>query len=355
MDTDYSAEQETLRASVRRFLEERTPLAWVRARWHEPGGLPGDVWQGLVELGLAGLLVPAEHGGFGGNMVDAGVVLEELGRCVSPLPFLSSCVGATHAVHVLGADGLLASLADGSRVGALALEEAERSPLRWRSSAVRARDGRLQGSKSHVLGASEADFVVVVAEDGVYAVDTDATGVRVTPDAQVDGSRRLARVDLDAAPARRLGDVEALAPSVDRMVVGLCLDGLGAATRVLEHTVEYARERRQFDRPIGSFQAVAHLCADMLSRVELARAGLHYALFALDHESAEEAHRAAAMAKAFCAEALPRVGADAIQVFGGVGYTWEHDAHLYYKRLLGLEQLLGGPDLWLDELASLVV
>jgi acyl-CoA dehydrogenase len=206
--------------------------------------------------------------------------------------------------------------------------------------------------KVHVPDAASAETFVVTAADGVYAV---AAG-DVEPTPTVDGSRKLGRVVFDGVPARRL-DVSAadVARMMDRLGAAYVVDGVGAAARALELAVDYAKEREQFGRPIGSFQAVQHMCADMLRVVELGRAAAYYACWALDNASGEEGHRAAVLAQAYASDAFPTLGATAIQVFGGIGFTWEHDIHLYYKRLLSCAQMLGTANDHLAELAALVL
>jgi acyl-CoA dehydrogenase len=177
----------------------------------------------------------------------------------------------------------------------------------------------------------------------------------ITPTECLDGSRRFAEVRFENVAGTRLGDNAQLAPVIDRMLVALCADGLGAAQRALELAVAYASERRQFGQRIGSFQAIQHLCADMLQQLELGRAGLHYALWAQDAGDPSEAHRAAVMCKAYAAETYPQIGASAIQIFGGAGFTWEYDIQLFYKRLLSTQITWGGSEVWLEELAALVI
>jgi alkylation response protein AidB-like acyl-CoA dehydrogenase len=222
---------------------------------------------------------------------------------------------------------------------------------------------RLAGAKAHVPDAVDADSIVVTAttpdgELGAFVVERDAPGLAVEATPTIDGTRAFATITLTDAPARRLGTGDAtgaVAETVDRLGVAAVVDGVGAASRSLEMAVEYAKERRQFNRPIGSFQAVQHLCADMLRSVELARAGAYYACWAADAADPAERHRAATIAQAFAADELYTVGASLIQVHGGIGFTWEHDAHLYYKRLLTLKELASGSPGRLEELASLVL
>ncbi|MBV8159684.1 MAG: acyl-CoA/acyl-ACP dehydrogenase [Acidimicrobiia bacterium] len=362
MDFEFSEEQEALRTSVCRFLAEQAPLQpYVRGLYGDGRGTTDAVWKGLADLGVTALLVPEDMGGAGMGMVDMGVVLEELGRAVHPGPFVSSAVGAASALAAVGdGDDLLASIADGSMVATVALTEGQGRD--WRHIQTRHDGGRLTGTKTFVPDAVGADVVLVTAraDDGVglYAVDTGARGLVVEPQPSVDGTRMHARVTLDSTPTRRMGSGDAtvaVGEVVDRLLVALVTDGVGAAEAALDMAVAYAKERVQFGRPIGAFQAVQHLCSDMLQALELGRAGAYYALWACDAADNVVRHRAAVMAKAFASDAFPRIGASAIQVFGGVGFTWEHDVHLFYKRLLTLQEAYGDASDLLEELAGLVL
>jgi len=369
MDFEFSEEQEALRASVRRFVDERAPLPWVRDRYDDLRGTTDPVAQGLADLGLLGLLVPEAHGGAGGGMVDAALVLETLGRALYPGPYASSAIGAVGLVLDAGAPrdhaDLLPGLADGSTMGTVALLEPDRR-AEWRTATTSARaedtGWRLHGSKAHVPDLLAASLVLATATDedgvlGVFAVDAGADGVTREPSSTIDGSRKEGTLTFDGASARRLGAdaSDAVALTVDRLAVAATAEGVGTAERALEITVEYAKERRQFDAPIGSFQAVQHLCADMLRAVELARAAGYYACWAADAADAGERHRAATMALAFAGDELYAVGASAVQIHAGIGFTWEHDIHLFYKRLLTLQQTGGGSVDQLEELASIAL
>ena len=370
MDFEFSAEQEELRESVRRFLAERAPLdPVVRGLLDDPRGTTDELWKGLVELGLTGILVPETFEGVGLGMVEMGVVLEEMGRALTPGPYLASALGAVALVRDAGGErdraDLLPRLASGATVATLAVHEPERR-WDWREPATEARpEGsgfRLTGAKAQVLDGCGADLLLVAARAadglGVFAVERAAEGVTTTPVETVDGTRKVGEVALAGAPATRVGSgdaSEALARAIDLVNVGLVVDAVGAASRALEISVDYAKEREQFGRAIGSFQAVQHLLVEMLQQVELGRAGAYYALWAADAGDAAELHRAAAMAKAFASETFPHVGASAIQVFGGVGFTWEYDVHLYYKRLLSMQHAFGDAGHHLDALARLVL
>ena len=344
---------------MRRYLSDRVPVAAVRAQLDDDGTGGRDAWEGLAALGVAGLLVPEANGGAGAGMVDAGIVLEELGRALYPGPYMSSAVGAAGLVALAGdaadRDALLPDLAAGARIGAVALDPGMLAE-------VGAGGWALTGELQHVPDVLAADVLVVRAltpdSDAVFVVELSADGVARTSTPTVDGTRKQGSVTLAATPARRLaGDdpAAALAATADRLVTAAAVEGVGTASLALEMAVGYARERRQFDRPIGSFQAVQHLCADMLQTVELARAGAYYACWAADAADATERHRAATMALAYAADGLHTVGTSLIQVHGGIGFTWEHDAHLLYKRLLSLRQFRGGTLAQLEELASLIL
>jgi alkylation response protein AidB-like acyl-CoA dehydrogenase len=355
MDTAYTPEQEAFRDSLRHYLGENYDQGFARTRWNEPVPHTSDMWSRLVELGITALLVPEERGGLGMGMTDMGVVMEELGRRVNVAPVLASCVAATSlAVRVNDAEHL-ARLCDGSAIATVAFEEADAGFLGHPTPSVRARDGRLTGTKVRVLDALAANWFYVTAYDGLHRVMANAPGVVITPTETIDGSRRCATVSFAGAPGERVGDLTCLAPVIDRVLVALSADAVGAAEMVLSLAIRYAGERVQFGVPVGSFQAIQHMLAVMFQQVEMAKAGLRYALWALDCAEAREAHRAAVLIKAFTAETFPTVGANAVQIFGGAGFTWEYDVHLYYKRLLSAELMFGNGGVWLEEVARLVI
>jgi alkylation response protein AidB-like acyl-CoA dehydrogenase len=333
MNLEWTAEQEELRANVRRFLAEQGTGAK------------------LSGLGLFGLLVPEALGGAGLGMLELGVVLEEAGRALHAGPFLASALGATRLLLAAATPAeqreLLPALATGERRAAVV----GLAP----GAAFHAHGGRLSGAEPFALEAGGADLLLVAADGALFAADPASAGVRIEPAETLDLTRRFDRVALDAAPARRLGAGDAraaLAAAADALAVGLVADGVGAAARALERAVEYAKQREQFERPIGSFQAVQHLLVDMLQDVELTRAAAAFALWAQDAAPAAERARASALAKAFASEALPRVGASAIQVFGGIGFSFELDLHRYYRRLLSLSLLHGDAAHHLERIAE---
>jgi alkylation response protein AidB-like acyl-CoA dehydrogenase len=317
MNLELTDEQIALRDTVRGFLAERASIAGhVRPMLDDDTGTTDAVWQGLAALGATGLLVPPEHDGAGMTMVEAGIVAEELGR---------------FEVDGDAAAPLFTGIADGSTIATVAPLDGERP------SVV---DGAaLRGEVDGVWDVAAADVILVVADEpdgtSLFAVQTSGPGVDSTLQAGIDQTRKRFRVRFDDAPAQRLATaspdvVEAL---VDDVIIAWAADALGAARAVLSLVIEYAKVRRQFGQPIGAFQAVQHLCVDMYETVELARSGVIHALWAADAGTREERHLAALRAKAFAGR-LAAVGDTAIQVLGGIGFTWEHDAQLYLKRLL---------------------
>jgi len=358
MNLELSDEQIALRDTVRSFLSEKASIAGhVRPMLDDPTGTTEAVWRGLADLGTTGLLVPSEYDGAGMTMVEAGIVAEELGAGLYPGPWLSSAVTAVRALTRFGVDSsaaapLFAGIANGSSIVTV-------GPLDGvRPTAVEARDGvLLRGAIEKIWDVAAADVLLVLADEpdgtGLFAVKTSTPGIEAPSQTGIDQTRKEFRVTLDDTPTRRLAAAppEAVEALVDDVVIAWAADALGAARAVLNLAVEYAKVRRQFGQPIGAFQAVQHLCVDMYETVELARSGVIHALWAADATDRAERHLAAMRAKAFAGQ-LASVADNAIQVFGGIGYTWEHDAHLYLKRLLSWNGFLGGPDRYLVDVGA---
>ncbi|MCA2242568.1 acyl-CoA/acyl-ACP dehydrogenase [Mycobacterium sp. WUMAC-067] len=365
MNLELTDEQVALRDTTRRFLTEKAPISGhVRPLLDDPTGTDASVWRGLAGLGITGLLVPEDHGGSGMTMVEAGIVAEELGAALHPGPWLSTAVAGPRALNLLGANDtaakLLRGIADGTTIAAVSfLNLGNASAV----TAGRRDDGMvLHGEVTGVPGAAAADVLLAFADDagdaGLFAVRNGSPGVSVAAEPGIDPTRKHFRVAFDAAPARRLGPASAqqIAAVIDDVLIAAAADALGAARAVMDLAIEYAKTRTQFGQPIGSFQAVQHLCVDMYETVELARSGVIHALWASDafpstDGQSGERHLAALRAKAFAGR-LAAVADTAIQVFGGIGYTWEHDAHLYLKRLLGWSAFLDAPDRYLTEIGA---
>jgi alkylation response protein AidB-like acyl-CoA dehydrogenase len=360
MNLELTDEQLALRDTLRRFLAEKAPVSGhVRALLDDPTGTAEAVWRGLADLGTTGLLVPREYGGAGTTMVDAGIAAEELGAVLHPGPWLSSAVAAPRALFRVGANRaageLLTGIADGTTIATV-------GPLEPGSAAVTAAgqgDTLVLRGEIAMPDASAANVLLVLAQDrsgtGLFVVKTDSPGVSSTPERGVDQTRKRFRVTLAAACRLATASPDAIAALVDDVAIATAADALGAARAVMDLAVEYAKVRKQFGRAIGSFQAIQHLCVDMYETVELARSGVMHALWASDacpvNAHADERHLSALRTKAFAGR-LASVGDTAIQVFGGIGYTWEHDAHLYLKRLLNWSAFLGSPDHYLTEIGS---
>lgn len=355
MNLELTAEQVALRDTVRSFLAEKAPISGhVRELLDDPKGATGPIWRGLAELGVTGLLVGRDRGGAGATMVEAGIVAEELGAALHPGPWLSTAVAAARALTRAGAagaaDAISAGIADGSiiaAVGPLGLDDANVVAAR-RGTGI-ALTGRVE-----VADAAAADVLLVFVHDrgttGLFVVRTQSAGVSVTQVDGVDLTRKHFSVEMDDAAAQWVAgpSPKTVAAVIDDVHIATAADALGAASAVMRLAIEYAKTRTQFGHPIGSFQAIQHLCVDMYETVELARSGVMHALWAADHADDDERHLAAVRAKAFSGR-LACVGDTAIQILGGIGYTWEHDAHLYLRRLLSWSALLGSPDGYLVE------
>jgi alkylation response protein AidB-like acyl-CoA dehydrogenase len=361
MEFTFSEEQDALRDAVRSFLEKESPPAYVRSMMDDERGFTDEVWHQVVELGWTGLLVPDDLGGLGLGLVDLAVVLEEMGRVPFPGPFLSSAVFATIAARRLGLEDQLTSLASGATRGTIAVDElGHGDPVdRIRTRARRkAGEWRLTGLKPVALDGHTADWVLIPArtQEGLGTFLLEAPqGERVPT---WDHTRRVARLDLDATPAERVGpDGDHTAVwrrIVDDATVALCCDLLGVMEQAHHLAVEYAKTRVQFDRPIATFQVIKHKAVDMLHQIELTRVGTHYAAWASDvNEPVRE--EAVAMAKSYAAEAANAVCAESIQIHGGVGFTWDCDAHLFYRRAKEDDLLLGSGDWQRQRLADRVL
>jgi len=366
MDFAFTEEQEALRRTLRHFLAGCASPERVRAVMTTEAGYDPEVWQRLAgELGLAALLVPEAYGGAGLGLVELVAVMEEMGRALFCAPFLSTVGLAVNAILLAGSAEqqreLLPSIAEGTRTATLALTEANG---RWDARAIEARairdggDYLLSGTKTYVLDGHTADLILIAARapetaeaEGVslFAVPARTAGVERRALATMDMTRKQAEVRLDRVrvPASSLLGGEglgwgALQATLDRAAVALSAEQVGGAERCLEMAVDYAKVRVQFGRPIGSFQAIKHTCADMLVRVESARSASYYAGWTAATEATDQAV-AAAQAKAYCSDAYFFCAAENIQIHGGIGFTWEHEAHLYFKRARASQAMFGDP------------
>jgi alkylation response protein AidB-like acyl-CoA dehydrogenase len=361
MNLSFSDEQEQLRDSVRQFLEAKSPSAEVRRLMDTKDGFDPGVWDQMArELQLQGLQIPEEFGGQGFTFVELGIVLEEMGRALLCSPYFSTSVLATNAILNAGTpeeqSEFLPGIASGKTIAALAFTEPNG---RWEATGIELKakqaedDYVLNGCKSFVIDGHLADLIVVAArfegtegEQGIslFTVDGQASGLSRTSLPTMDQTRKQARLDFQGVRAQPLGEQGRgwpyLARTLDLAAVALSNEMVGGAQRVLEMSVDYAKNRVQFGRPIGSFQAIKHKCTDMLVEVEAAKSAAYYAASIAADDTAE-LPLAASLAKAYCSDAYFHCAAETIQIHGGLGFTWEHDAHLYFKRAKSSQLLFG--------------
>ena len=358
MNFAFTEEQEELRSTVRAFLEAKSPESAVREQMETEAGFDRAVWTQMAEqMGLQGLHIPEEYGGSGFGYVELGIVLEEMGRSLLCAPFFSSVVLAANTLIHSGDDAAkkahLPGIASGETIAALAFTE---PAGKWDESgitlpATKSGDGyTLSGTKSFVIDGHTADVLIVAARTAagvsLFAVDPEANGVTRTPLSTMDQTRKQAKIDFENTPATLIGvdgeGWDVLSTVLDLAAIGLAAEQVGGAQFVLEMAVQYAKDRVQFGRPIGSFQAIKHKCADMLLEVESAKSAAYYGLWCAA-EMNDELPSVASLAKAYCSEAYFHATAENIQIHGGIGFTWEHPAHLYFKRAKSSELLFGDP------------
>lgn len=353
-----SEDEELIRNTARQFLEERVGLERVRELMMSDDGFDRGLWKEMADLGWPGLAIDEGHGGAGLGPVEMSMLLEEMGRVVTPGPFFASAVLATTAIQQAGTpegqSRLLPALAAGETIATLAVFE---RPRGWEimpslTKAQPSGEGwTITGEKRAVLDGHLADMLLVVADTGegvgLFGVDSDSNGVTVSQETTLDATRRQATVTLDGVEVdsgSRLdaGDVsESLRRTMSMATAALAAEQVGGAHRCMEMAVDYAKSRYQFGRPIGSYQAIKHRCANMLMKVEHAKSTAYHAARVTNDD--EELAVAAPLAGSVCSEAYVWIAGENIQVHGGIGFTWEHDAHIYLKRAKASSLLLGTP------------
>ena len=361
MDFTFSPEQDALRDTVRSYLAKSAPSSYVRQMLDDDRGFTDAWWEGVTALGWTGVLIPEALGGAGLGMIDMVVLQEEMGKLPLPGPFLSSAVAGTLAARRLGDEELLSRLAAGQVRATVAIEEVGTGdPLdSIGATAVRSGDSwMLSGAKPLVIDGHTADVAVVVArtDDGLAAFALDQPGGTLVP--SLDVTRKVARLDLDGRVGRRLGvdgdQTDILRRIGDDIAIAVCAETVGACDRALEMAIEYSKMRVQFDRPIATFQAIKHKIVDMLHQLELSRVGTHWAAWASEVDDRLRAE-SAAMCKGFVGEAANMITAENIQVHGGVGFTWEVDCHLLFRRVKQNDVLFGRQGWQRQRLADLVL
>jgi alkylation response protein AidB-like acyl-CoA dehydrogenase len=372
MDFDFTQEQVMLRDLTREFLtRESTPKA-VRALWDDQRGYSESTWQQLSEMGLHGLTVPETYGGQGLGMVDLALVLDEMGRAAYPSPYFATTVLAAGAIQASGSEDAMSrhlpDIAAGRTRATFALLE---TSLSWQASAVQLRAERsgdgytLSGTKRFVPWAHVADLIVVVARSSggitLFAVPAGTSGVSEARNVEMDRTNPTSTLTFKevSVPADAvIGQVDQGWPIVQavlqRAAVAASAEMLGASRRCMDMSVEYAKVRQQFGQPIGMFQAIKHACAEMLLEVENSHGATYYAAWALDAGS-EDATLAASAAKAYVGDASRKVCGSSIQVHGGIGFTWDYDLHIYFKRAKHFEPLYGDADFHREQALQLTL
>jgi alkylation response protein AidB-like acyl-CoA dehydrogenase len=377
MDFGFSQEQEMLRATARKFFENECPSAAVRKMMEDPSGTTTELWQKLADQGWLGLIYPEADGGVGLGFVDLTVLMEEMGRVVLPGPYFSTVLLGGLAILEAGSERQkkewLTKIASGEAKVTLAWTEPN---ARWDAQGITvsakasAGGAVLSGTKLFVHDAHTADAMIVAArtatgrsaEEGVslFLVPRPARGLEVKLLPTTDQTRKLCEVtfnnvavDAEALVGEPDNGWAPLSRVIDRATVALCAEMCGGAQKVLEMSTEYAKIRVAFGKPIGSYQGIKHKLADMLVDVENAKSITYYAAWAVDEEAAE-APLAVAMAKAYVSDAYRKVAAAGIQIHGGIGFTWEHDMHLYFKRAKGSEVTFGDATYHRERVAQLI-
>ncbi len=358
MNFAFSEEQEELRTIVRQFLDAKSPETAVREQMETENGYDVAVWNQMSEqMGLQSLIIPEEFGGSGYSYVELIVVLEEMGRSLLCAPYFSTVVLGANTLMFSGDDTAKAAhlpgIASGETIATLAFTEPNG---RWDESGIEATatasgdTWTINGTKSFVLDGHTADLVLVAARTSagvsIFAVKGDAAGLTRTALSTMDQTRKQAKLEFANVSGTLIGTDGAgwdtISTVLDLAAVALAAEQVGGAQKCLDMAVEYAKVRVQFGRPIGSFQAIKHKCADMLLEVESAKSAAYYAGWCAS-EMNDELPSVASLAKAYCSDAYFHAAAENIQIHGGIGFTWEHPAHLYFKRAKSSELLLGDP------------
>jgi len=367
MNFAFSEEQEELRKTVRSFLEQKSAAADVRRLMETAEGYDPAVWSQMGEqLGLQGLAIPEEFGGSGYSFVELGIVFEEMGRALLCAPYFSTVALAANLLLASGDDAAKAAhlpgIASGETIAAVAFTEASG---RWDEAgittpATKSGDAwTITGEKTFVVDGHTAGLLLVAARTAagvsIFAVDPSAAGVTRTALSTMDMTRKQAKISFASTPATLVGadgaGWAALEQTLQLAAVALSAEATGGAQKCLEMAVEYAKVRVQFGRPIGSFQAIKHKCADMLLEVESAKSAAYYGMWCAA-EMNDELPAVSSLAKAYCTEAYFHAAAENIQIHGGIGFTWEHPAHLYFKRAKSDELLFGDPSYHRELLAQ---
>src|SRR5690242_1641416 len=357
MQFGLSESQQILKDTARKFFAGESPIAAVRKAMETDTAHDAALWTKLAEQGFTGIITPEEYGGMGLGKVELALLLEEAGYALLPGPFFSTVALAGSVIDACGSSEqkqkYLGRIAAGQARATLALVEAAGS---WDPDGltISAAGGKLNGTKLFVTDAAVADFIVVVAADDVFIVEARAPGLHIEPMKGMDLARKIYAVEFKNTPAEKLGGPSGLAAALNVATAALCAEMTGGMQRALELTVAYAKTRKQFGKPIGIFQAVQHLCADMYLEAESSRSATYYAAWALEEHTADAA-TSVSVAKMYASDAARNVGNRGIQVHGGMGFTWENDIHLYYRRAKASETMLGDATFHRERIARQII
>lgn len=349
--------QRLLTDNARKFFAAECPMAQVRRLMETETAYDAALWSKMAEQGFTGIIFPEAYDGAGLGIVELILLMEEAGRALLPGPFFSTVVLAGSVLNTMGSaeqkKKYLAPICRGERRSTVAILEASAD---WdlASPRISASNGKLTGEKLFVPDAAVADSIIVAARNGVFVVDADSPGIQITPMSGMDLTRKLYVVKFDGTPAERLGDLAGLTKALDIAAAALAAEMVGGMQRTLDITVEYAKTRKQFGKPIGIFQAVQHQCADMYLETESSRSAAYYAAWTLE-ENAPEAAVAVSIAKVYASDASRTVGNRGIQIHGGMGFTWENDLHLYYRRAKASETMFGDATFHRERIARLAI
>lgn len=357
MQFGLSESQEFLKDSARKFFSGECPSAEMRRLMETDTAYDATLWSKLTDQGYTGIIFSEEFGGVGLGKVELMLLMEEAGRALLPGPFFSTVVLAGSVIDSVATVALkkkyLAPICQGQARATVAVLESSAS---WnpRDVQLSASSNKLTGEKLFVSDAAIADFILVVAKNGVFVVDRKASGLKISPMSAADLTRKLYVVEFRDTPAELLGLTTNLARAFDIASAALAAELVGGMQRTLDITVEYAKTRKQFGKPIGMFQAVQHQCADMYLETESSRSAVYYAGYALE-ENTPDAAKAASIAKMYASDAGRTVGNRGIQIHGGMGFTWENDIHLYYRRAKASENAFGDASFHRERIAQLVI
>jgi alkylation response protein AidB-like acyl-CoA dehydrogenase len=357
MQFGLSESQEFLKDSARKFFAGECPSAEMRRLMETETAYDAALWSKLTDQGYTGIIYAEEYHGVGLGKVELMLLMEEAGRALLPGPFFSTVVLAGSVLDAVGSPAhkkkYLAPICRGEARATVAILESSAS---WnlRVAQLTAANGKITGQKLFVSDAGVADFILVVARNGVFFVDAKADGLKISPMLSMDLTRKLYVVEFKDTPAEHLGPTTTLPRALDIASAALAAELVGGMQRTLDLTVEYAKTRKQFGKPIGMFQAVQHQCADMYLETESSRSAVYYAGWALE-ENAPDASTAVSIAKMYSSDAARAVGNRGIQIHGGMGFTWENDLHLYYRRAKASENAFGDATFHRERIASLVI